>query len=69
MIQDHLKDKHRDMDINGNESLIDFSVISSYPDLFMRQMVESVRIQDTLEKGELKIGKKTKKITSFNHKG
>ena len=69
MIQDHLKDKHRDMDINGNESLIDFSVISFYPDLFMRQMVESVRIQDTLEKGELKIGKKTEKIASFNHKG
>ena len=46
------------MDVNGDEDLIDFKVISSHPDPFMRQPVEAVKIQDTLEKGELRVGRR-----------
>ena len=68
-ILEHVRDKHKDMNISGDDNLIDFCVISSHPDPFLRQTVESVRIQEALEKGELKVGKKTEKISSLNRKG
>ena len=57
------------MRISGNEDLINFSVVSSHPDPFMRQTVEAVRIQDALNNAELKLGRKTVKIDSLNRKG
>ena len=68
-IKDHFEDRHSDMEISGDGNQIYFSVISSHPDPFMRQTVEAVRIQDALNNGELKIGKKTEKIASLNRKG
>ena len=68
-IKDHFNDKHSDMEISGDGNQIYFSVISSHPDPFLRQTVEAVRIQDALSKGELKIGKKSEKISSLNRKG
>ena len=68
-IVDHVKDKHQDAVKDSPEDLIEFAVISSHRDPFSRQSVESVRIQDALNKGELKLGKKTAKIHSLNRKG
>ena len=68
-IVDHMKDKHEDAVADNPESLIEFSVISSHPDPFTRQSVEAVRIQDALDKGELRLGKKTAEIHSLNRKG
>ena len=68
-IKDHFDEKHSDMEISGDGNQIYFSVISSHPDPFLRQTVEAVRIQDALSKGELKIGKKSEKISSLNRKG
>ena len=68
-IVDHLKDKHEDADTDNPDSLIEFSVISSHSDPFTRQSIEAVRIQDALDKGELRLGKKTKEIFSLNRKG
>ena len=53
-------------DSNDN---INFSVVSSHRDPFTRQTVEAVRIQQALDKGEIKIGRKVQSIESLNRKG
>ena len=68
-IVNHLKDKHENVNTDDPDSLIDFSVISSHSDPFTKQSVEAVRNQDALDKGELKLGRKTVEIFSLNRKG
>ena len=68
-IMDHVREKHSNEHDSNNRDIISFSVLSNHRDPFTRQTVEAVRIQQALDKCELRVAKKTVKISSLNRKG
>ena len=68
-ISDHIREKHSSEYELNSKDIITFSVLSNHRDPFTRQTVEAVRIQQALDKSELRVAKKTVKISSLNRKG
>ena len=68
-IADHMKKVHSGEYDDNPDDNITFSVLSYHQDPFTRQTAEGVRIQQALDKGEIKIGRKLLKISSLNRRG
>ena len=66
---DHVREKHSNEHDTNNRDIVSFSVLSNHRDPFTRQTVEAVRIQQALDKCELRVAKKTVEISSLNRKG
>ena len=68
-ILDHVNKEHGGENISNPVQIVNFMLLSDHQDPFTRQTVESVWIQEALDRGQLQIGRKTLKISSLNRKG
>ena len=68
-ILDPANKEHGGENISNPDQIVNFMLLSDHPDPFTRQTVESVWIQEALDRGQLQIGRKTLKISSLNRKG